>query len=447
MAQEPLQLGPAPAPITLKDTVPLSVDLHPSADLLAAGLITGQVNCYSYTDTTSKRLFGSKHHKDSVRCVKFSHDGAHLYSCSTDKSIQVMDTETKQVFLKKAKAHDDGINTLLPLNETLVASGDENGVVRVWDLRAKNIVQEWHEHEDLVTDLHFVPHKKTIVSTGADGYLSVYDLRKKDVVARSDQMEVEMLCVAPVRNGKRLVVGNSDGSLSIWSWGWWGDFKDRFPGHPASVDTVVAIADDMVVTGCADGLVRVLSIHPNKLLGVLGAHDEFPIESLAQSHDKRFLVSCSHDHTIRFWNASILHDSGSDDDEPEGQEEGADPAAGDGSGSDGWESASGDEDGDADDADEDEELADSDDEADPSRAAVSDDDEEDPFAETADDDLALGAAPAPDSAEAPASADESESSSSDEEPDDQKKRKKKKGILKRSFEVKKPKKDTFYSGL
>lgn len=45
------------------------------------------------------------------------------------------------------------------------------------------------------------------------------------------------------------------------------DFSERFPGHPESVDALVAVTDDMAVSGSSDGLVRVLSICPNKLLG------------------------------------------------------------------------------------------------------------------------------------------------------------------------------------
>lgn len=48
----------------------------------------------------------------------------------------------------------------------------------------------------------------------------------------------------------------------------WGDISDRFPGHPESVDALVRCDDDIVFTGSSDGLIRVVQILPNKLLGV-----------------------------------------------------------------------------------------------------------------------------------------------------------------------------------
>jgi len=43
-------------------------------------------------------------------------------------------------------------------------------------------------------------------------------------------------------------------------------------GHPESVTAVLAYDEDSVLTGSSDGLIRILSIQPNRMLGVLGEH-------------------------------------------------------------------------------------------------------------------------------------------------------------------------------
>lgn len=40
---------------------------------------------------------------------------------------------------------------------------------------------------------------------------------------------------------------------------------------------------------------------PNKLLGVLGEHENFPIERLRMSRNGDLIASCSHDNSIKFW--------------------------------------------------------------------------------------------------------------------------------------------------
>jgi hypothetical protein len=47
------------------------------------------------------------------------------------------------------------------------------------------------------------------------------------------------------------------------------------------------------------GVGRVVTILPNKMIGVIGEHAEYPIERLAFSHDRTTLGSASHDNTVK----------------------------------------------------------------------------------------------------------------------------------------------------
>jgi len=49
-----------------------------------------------------------------------------------------------------------------------------------------------------------------------------------------------------------------------------------------------------------------VNILPNRFVGVVGEHEDFPIEGLSLSHDKKFLASCSHDQKVKFWNIEGL---------------------------------------------------------------------------------------------------------------------------------------------
>lgn len=59
-----------------------------------------------------------------------------------------------------------------------------------------------------------------------------------------------------VQNGSKVVCGSQDGILSIYSWGKWADLSDRFPGHPESIETMVPLSEDVILTGSSDGLIR-----------------------------------------------------------------------------------------------------------------------------------------------------------------------------------------------
>ena len=52
----------------------------------------------------------------------------------------------------------------------------------------------------------------------------------------------------------------------------------------------------------------VVGLYPNKLLGVIGDHDDFPVERLRISGDGKLLGSCSHDCLVKFWSLEGLLD-------------------------------------------------------------------------------------------------------------------------------------------
>jgi hypothetical protein len=58
------------------------------------------------------------------------------------------------------------------------------------------------------------------------------------------------------QRGKKVVCGSQEGVLNIFSWGLFGDVTDRFPGHPNSVDALLKIDEDTLLTGSSDGLIR-----------------------------------------------------------------------------------------------------------------------------------------------------------------------------------------------
>jgi ATP-dependent RNA helicase DOB1 len=136
------------------------------------------------------------------------------------------------------------------------------------------------------------------------------------------------LCaVAVVKHGKKVVCGSQSGVLALWSWGYWNDCSDRFPGHPESVDALVKFDEDTVITGSSDGLLRVVNILPNKLIGVLGGHaDELPVERLALSADRAVLASTAHDSCVKLWDLSILQEDEGGEDSSEWEEAGSEDA-------------------------------------------------------------------------------------------------------------------------
>ncbi|CAG2248453.1 WD repeat-containing protein 55,WD repeat-containing protein 55 homolog [Mytilus edulis] len=299
-------------PNTIKtDNVTVDLCFHPKKDVLATGDMEGDIRLYSYPATggDTSEIMTLTHHKKACRCLRFSNNGEELYTASKDKSIQIIDLNTGGVKHKFKKAHDCPVYSMLVTGEHFIATGDDDGVIKIWDVRINKEVVEIKENEDFISDMGIDPHKRMLLATSGDGTLTAYNIRRKKLEMQSELFDSEFLTIAQMKNNQKVVCGSGDGVFYLFNWGEWGNMSDMFPAlnsPPVSLDCMVALTDDIIVCGCDDGNIRAINILPNRIIGVVGDHEKFPVENISLSHDKKLLASCSHDQTIKFWNIDDL---------------------------------------------------------------------------------------------------------------------------------------------
>lgn len=74
------------------------------------------------------------HHKESVRSLDYNPQGNILYCASKDKSFSVISNGRVEGILKQA--HPESINKIIHIeNDHIVATGDDDGLLKLWDLR------------------------------------------------------------------------------------------------------------------------------------------------------------------------------------------------------------------------------------------------------------------------------------------------------------------------
>lgn len=223
-------------------------------------------------------------------------------------------------------AHPAPIHTILHLEDgNVIATGDDDGMIRIWDLRmASNgkkhsICMEFKEHEGTISQMAYRKDLNQLVSASCDGMMGVFDLRKKNLYAMSDHFEEDLLGVVICKEGKKVLASTSEGIINVFSWDWFGDSNDRIVGHPGSIDTMIMYDEDIIITGCEDGLIRAISVLPNKIVAILGdpldaGEEVFHIQKVTMSHDKMLLASCTLDDAIKIIDISTLKHRVKDED-------------------------------------------------------------------------------------------------------------------------------------
>lgn len=154
-------------------------------------------------------------------------------------------------------------------------TGDDIGTVKLWDTRQQDPVISWYKiHEDFISDILSIENTSEFLTSSGDCSLCCYDIRKSNnlLYSKSDDQESELNCLINIKNNNKVVAGTQLGVLLIFSYGKWGDCSDRYPGHPETVDCMLKVDENTILTGSSDGLIRVVSIHPNKVLGTSATH-------------------------------------------------------------------------------------------------------------------------------------------------------------------------------
>lgn len=365
----------------------MGLSLHPSkSTLLATGLVDGTVELHDFavltsdgggedeeddTIISSTLVHGSEGttEKSSCRVVKFLSNGTSLLSGGARGDLVCMDATRTTVSqedtpikwsIPDATFQNKPLQVIHEISPSSFATGDEGGCVRLWDARLldtssdnasgrrlpRGCVQAWKKHDDYVSAIDHLDDSKLLASS-ADARLSVYDIRMSypdasdtGLLRLSDDVEDELLSMQIIKNGRKVVCGTGEGVLAIFSVGTWGDVSDRFPGHAPSIDALAKFDEDALIMGTSDGKLRVVTIQPDRDIGVIGgsnSHGGFPIERVEFTSDRGHVATMTHDTIVRLFDVSVL-------DEVE-QDVGEEGKISD-SGSDGWSDDEGSEDDD-----------------------------------------------------------------------------------------------------
>lgn len=288
---------------------PTDLSFHPEKNILAVGTVTGDLLVYKYTNEENTLLYTHEIHTKAIRHIEFSQDGRDIFSGSRDKSIMITDFETGKLKRFWDNAHEDPIYTLTVIDENLIASGDDEGTVRLWDIRIKGSdpVFSLKEVEDYITCIITNSQKRLLVCTSGDGYMTTFNIASKKMYVQSEPYEEELTCAGIFRNESKVIVGSSKGNFYTFNWGEFGFHNDAFSGPTTPISMMIPITERIAITAGEEGVIRAMHLVPGRILGVVGQH-QLAVEAMDICNDGEFIASSSHDNDIRFWNIKYFED-------------------------------------------------------------------------------------------------------------------------------------------
>ena len=198
------------------------------------------------------------------------------------------------------------------IDDNIFTTGNSNGCVELYDIRTNKRIHSFKEQTEEISDIAYDSEYKGnyLLSACIDGTLGVFDIRKMKLYALSDCIEDEINCMQVVKGGERVMCGTGEGNVVIFNWDWFGDFKDRIVGHPLGVLSMDKYTDNVLITGCEDGGVRVCTVYPKGVRGVIcgekeekGKYKGFgDVNCVKVSEDKKVIVCVSDVNMVKVFN-------------------------------------------------------------------------------------------------------------------------------------------------
>ncbi|XP_044259190.1 periodic tryptophan protein 2 homolog [Tribolium madens] len=246
-----------------REAVLTSAAYHKKSKILVTGFSNGAFFIHELPDMNLIHSLSISEEKISAICLNSTGDWIAL-GCGGLGQLLVWEWQS-EIYRLKQQSHSNNMSCVCySVDGQLLATGGEDGKVKLWNVYTGFCFVTFNEHSSAVTCVSFSGSRKFIVSASLDGTVRAYDLiRYRNFRTFASPRPVQFASVAVDSSGEFVAAGGQD-VFEIFLW----------------------------------------SVKTGRLLEILAGH-EGPVASLAFSPSvtSTCLVSVSWDKTLRIWDA------------------------------------------------------------------------------------------------------------------------------------------------
>jgi WD40 repeat protein len=185
---------------------------------------------------------------------------------------------------------------------TLLATGDAEGELRLWEVATGKLVVNFAGHLGWVWSLAFSPDGQLLASCSSDKTIRLWDVNTGKCLRTLSGHTSSIWSVAFSADGQMLASGGDEPTIRLWNVNT-GDCHKIFSGHTDRILSLSFSSDGQTLaSGSADFTIRLWKIS-GECDRILEGHSD-RIWSISFSPDGQTLVSGSADFTIRLWEVS-----------------------------------------------------------------------------------------------------------------------------------------------
>jgi predicted NACHT family NTPase len=183
----------------------------------------------------------------------------------------------------------------------LLATGDSDGVVRLWEASSCREILTCKGHTNVLESVAFSPDGEILASGSYDKIIKLWDVKTGECLKVLQGHTESVMSVTFNPDGNILATGSFDATVRLWNIRT-GECLQILHGHTKNVFSVAFHpAGETLASGSGDKTVRLWNIHTGECLKILQGHTK-NVFSVAFNSTDEILASGSGDETVKLWN-------------------------------------------------------------------------------------------------------------------------------------------------
>ena len=262
-------------------------------NILVLGLQNGSFSIYSMNNFENK--YSLKISEAKISSLSINPSGKWIAFGSKYLNQLFVWEWKSESYIYKQQGHMNDINIIAYSPEGgQLASGAEDGRIKIFDISSSNCLITFMDHTAKVTGLQYALNKSNVlVSSSLDGTIRAYDLIKyKNFRIMTTPKQTQLICCSVDYSGEIVAAGSLDTyNIFVWSLKT-GDLIDVLNGHTAPVSCLAfSHINDILISGSWDNTVKMWELYTKKGISETYEHNSKITAVALTPNDKEVAVS------------------------------------------------------------------------------------------------------------------------------------------------------------